>query len=245
MFIDVQQNTDEWFKLRSGKLTSSSLGLVMANYGKSFGEPAKKLAYKIIGEQVSGCIDNVYYTNEHMIRGHEQEPIARKKYEEDFFCEVLNGGFFQNKFIGGSPDGLIGLEGAIEIKSVIPSVHIENIKRQGMDPKYKWQILGNLKITERAWIDFVSYCHPFPREKQLFVARYYRADPEIQEQFKKIDLRVELFRKFIEQQKDLIMSNNFFVKNNDFEAVHFEQISSFSKYKQETHNVQDRASNKN
>ena len=37
-FIDIEQNSDEWYELRAGKLTSSKLGLVMANYGKAFGE---------------------------------------------------------------------------------------------------------------------------------------------------------------------------------------------------------------
>ena len=39
-FIDIDQNTDEWFALRGGRLTSSKLGVVMANYSKAFGEPA-------------------------------------------------------------------------------------------------------------------------------------------------------------------------------------------------------------
>ena len=37
-FIDVEQNSDEWFDLRGGRLTSSKLGVIMANFGKSFGE---------------------------------------------------------------------------------------------------------------------------------------------------------------------------------------------------------------
>ena len=36
-FIDVEQNSDEWYELRGGKLTSSKLGTIMASYGKAFG----------------------------------------------------------------------------------------------------------------------------------------------------------------------------------------------------------------
>ena len=128
-FIDVQQNTDDWFSLRAGKLTSSKLGVVMANYGKSFGEPAKKYAVNIAIEQITGEPIPSTYTNEHMQRGHEQEPLARMLYEEEYFCDVTNGGFFGSKFIGCSPDGLVSDSGLIEIKSVIGSVHFANIKR--------------------------------------------------------------------------------------------------------------------
>ncbi len=35
-FHDIEQNSDTWFDMRGGKLTSSNLGKIMANYGKAF-----------------------------------------------------------------------------------------------------------------------------------------------------------------------------------------------------------------
>jgi hypothetical protein len=122
-FYDVAQNEDEWFALRAGRLTSSKLGTIMANYGKAFGEPAKKYAVNIAIEQITGKPIASTYTNEHMERGHEQEPVARMLYEEENFTEITNGGFFGSEFIGCSPDGLEGNNGVIEIKSVIAPVH--------------------------------------------------------------------------------------------------------------------------
>ena len=92
-FHDVDQNTDEWFAMRAGLLTSSKLGTIMANYGKAFGEPAKKYAVNIAIEQITSKPIASSYSNEHMERGHEQEPIARMLYEEETFSEVSNGGF--------------------------------------------------------------------------------------------------------------------------------------------------------
>ena len=155
-FHDVEQNTDEWFAMRGGRLTSSKLAVIMANYGKTFGEPAKRYAVNIAIEQITGNPIASTYSNEHMERGHEQEPIARMLYEEDTFCTVTNGGFFCDDFIGCSPDGLVGDPGAIEIKSVIAPVHYASIKRQNVDPAYKWQCVGNLKFTGRDWLDFIS-----------------------------------------------------------------------------------------
>jgi len=76
-FHDVDQNTDEWFAMRAGLLTSSKLGTVMANYGKAFGDPAKKYAVNIAIEQITGQPIPSTFSNDHMERGHEQEPVAR------------------------------------------------------------------------------------------------------------------------------------------------------------------------
>ena len=47
IFHDVIQNTEEWFDLRAGKLTSSSFSKIMANEDKAFGNPAKDYAVRI------------------------------------------------------------------------------------------------------------------------------------------------------------------------------------------------------
>ena len=73
MFHDVVQNTHEWDLLRVGKITSSKLSTVMANYGKAFGEPAKKYASEIALGQITGKVSANGYTNSHMERGHEEE----------------------------------------------------------------------------------------------------------------------------------------------------------------------------
>ena len=202
-FYDVEQNTDAWYALRSGRLTSSKLPTVMSNIGKAFGEPAKKYAVAVAVEQITGQPMPGGYQNEHMARGHEQEPLARMLYEDEMFCEVDNGGFFGADFVGCSPDGLIGDDGVIEIKSVIPSVHFASLKRQGVDPAYKWQCIGNLKFTERKWLDFVSYCADFPEGKKLF--RYRILADELQDEFDMIDDRVLEFQSLVAETKKLIL----------------------------------------
>lgn len=118
-----------------------------------------------------GCKSEFSFTNEHMERGHEQEPIARMLYEEMNFVDVDNGGFFDHETYGDSPDGLIGVDGVIEIKSVIAATHYSTITRGSFDPAYKWQLIGHLDCSGRQWVDFVSYCSDFPDGKQLAVYR--------------------------------------------------------------------------
>lgn len=201
IYHDIEQNTDEWLDLRAGKLTGSAASKAMAHYGKSFGEPAKKAAVTIAVEQLTGKrAMNNGYSNEHMERGHEQEPLARAAYEDETFTDVANGGFFELGHLGCSPDGLVGDNGLIEIKSVIDSVHYNNIKRGNVDPAYKWQIYFNLLITNREWIDFVSYCADFPIGKKLCIYRTHRED--CQKEFDMLDERLTQFIELVETIKN-------------------------------------------
>jgi hypothetical protein len=174
IFHDVEQNTPEWEELRLGKATASSFGTFMANYGKAFGEPAKDYALRIALERLTGRKAEYSFKNEHMERGHAQEPIARMLYEERYFVDVTNGGFFCHGTHGDSPDGLIGTDGVYEGKAVIATTHYATIRRGSFDPAYRWQLVGHLDCTGRQWVDFASYCADFPEQNQLVVYRLHR-----------------------------------------------------------------------
>ena len=203
IFFDIEQNTDEWKEARKGKITGSALGKIMANEQGAFGQPAHAYALQLALERITGKINENNYSNQHMERGHKQEPIARMLYEETFFADVSNGGFFDLGNIGCSPDGLVGSDGIIEIKSVIPTVHFANVKRNHVDPAYKWQHFGNLKFTKRDWIDFVSYCQDYPKGKKLFTYRIYKK--QCRGYFRRIDKRVSQFEKLIQHKMKEIL----------------------------------------
>lgn len=206
-FHDIEQNTEQWDDMRVGRITGSALSTAMANYGKPFGEPAKKYAVSIAVGQITGKVDSNGYSNEHMARGHEEEPIARMLYEQEYFCEVQNGGFFEDGDIGCSPDGIISKDGLIEIKSAIPSIHYKRICKASFDSAYKWQLIGNMKITGRDWIDFISYCSSFPDEKKLYVYRCHAED--FKKEYEMIDIRLTEFRELISESKDKILNSNY------------------------------------
>ena len=206
MWIDCQQNTDDWLDMRAGKVTGSAIGKIMANYGKPFGEPAKKLAVDIAVERITGKrITTNDYKNSHMERGHEEEPIARMLYEEMFFVDVSNGGFYDNGKTGCSPDGLVLDDGVIEIKSVIATTHYATIERGSLDPSYKWQCYFNLRESGRKWIDFVSYCSSYPKKTNIYVDRIEKYD--IVEEIKMIEKRLEEFEKLVEKVSSRITKN--------------------------------------
>ena len=206
MFHDIEQNTDEWLDMRIGKLTGSGCSKIMANYGKAFGEPAKKLAVRIALEQITGKRSQAeQFTNAYMENGHIQEPFARALYEDTYFVDVTNGGFFDCGDTGCSPDGCVNDNGLIEIKSVIDWVHRNNRKRGGIDPSYKWQVYFNLNETQKEWLDFISYCVDFPANSQLYVHRVHAEDS--QDYFKMIESRKAEFFEMVEAEKRAILGD--------------------------------------
>ena len=204
MWIDIEQNTDEWLDLRVGRLGGSSIGKVMANYGKAFGKPAHDKATQLALEKIRGRSFEDGYTNAHMERGHAEEPIARKLYEETTFTEVTNGGYFSiGESIGFSPDGLVDDDGVVEIKSVLETVHFETVNLNRYDPKYKWQLCFNLKYSRRDWIEYVEFCSTFPEGKKLYIQRLYAE--ELYAEFHMIDTRLAEFFKLVDEKIAVIM----------------------------------------
>lgn len=201
-FHDVPQNTDEWLELRLGKPTCSMFGTFMANYGKDFGDPAKREALRIALERLTGKKAEHSFSNDHTERGHEQEPLARMLYAEEHFAEVNNGGFFDCGEWGDSPDGLIGAPGVLEIKSVIASTHYANIQRGNYDPAYKWQLVGHIDCTGRNWVDFASFCSDFPRDSQLCVYRLHRE--ECEDELRMLNERRQQFLELVKKTMDNI-----------------------------------------
>lgn len=191
MFIDVPQNSQEWFDLRLKKITSSNFAKIMANEGKAFGDPAVQYAQQKALEYATGVRDETGFKGAFLDRGHELEPVARDLYEQETLYIVKNGGFYLQKTeheiqLGDSPDGNINNDGGIEIKCVIPNVQWKRIKKGGYDTAYKWQIQGHIWIGENQWCDFVSYCPEMPKNKQLYIYRVERDEEMISRMIKRI-----------------------------------------------------------
>lgn len=202
IFHDIQQNTESWLDLRLGKATASKFGIIMANEGRAFGDPAKDYALQLALELATGKRAEFSFSNDHTERGHEQEPIARELYSEMNFVSVDNGGFFDWLDYGDSPDGLIGNDGVLEVKSVVAKTHYATLRRGNYDPSYKWQLIGHLDCTGRQWVDFASYCSDFPPARQLITYRLHRA--ECEDEIKRLRERRNDFLQLVQEIRYIV-----------------------------------------
>lgn len=160
--------------------TASCFADVLATI-KSGGEAASRRNYRaqLIAERLTGVPADSYVSAE-MKWGTEQEPFARIAYEAVTGNVVQQVAFIRHETLaaGASPDGLIGLDGQLELKCPNTATHIDALLK-GIDPGHVPQIQGNLWMSGRKWADFVSYDPRMPERMQLYVQRVARDDKYI------------------------------------------------------------------
>ncbi len=177
MFWDIEQGSPSWYEVRRGIPTSSEFATVLAK-GKGGDESKTRRTYllKLAGEILTGApMEN--YTNAHMERGKLFESDARDLYAHYHSVEPSRIGFIRNGRAGCSPDSLLGNDGALEIKSALPHLHLDILLKQGFPPQHWAQCQGVLWVAEREWIDFVNYWPGLP----LYVKRAYRDEAYIRD----------------------------------------------------------------
>lgn len=135
------------------------------------GDTAQSLRDTLIAERITGHVEPVPVSRA-MERGNLDEPYARAAYAEHY-APVKEVGFIVNDDyghkIGYSPDGLVGDDGLIEIKSRDQKTQLRTFLRDEVPPENMAQLQGGLLVTGRAWIDYVSYSGGTP----LYVKRVY------------------------------------------------------------------------
>ena len=156
---NFEQGSQEWLQSRLGKPTASNFGKLITPTGRP-STSAEGYINELIAQRITGELPE-FYTNAAMERGNELEPAAKALYEFINDVEVAEVGLCLHDTLdcGASPDGLIGVDGRIEIKCPLPHTHIAYLREGVVPSKYIPQIQGCLWITGREWWDFMSY-HP-------------------------------------------------------------------------------------
>jgi putative phage-type endonuclease len=169
----MEQRTDEWFSARLGKVTASRIGDVMARTKTGYSASRANYMAQLVVERLTNRKEESY-TNAAMQWGTENEPLARSAYEVANDVLVKEVGFIDHPEIansGASPDGLVGDDGMVEIKCPNTATHIETLLNNTIDGKYRYQMLWQMRCTNRKWCDFVSFDPRMPEELQLKIIR--------------------------------------------------------------------------
>ena len=125
---------------------------------------SRALTLTLAAERITGWTEHVY-VNAAMERGNMDEPLARDLYSQTWE-EAREVGFMVRDdwgfSIGYSPDGLVGEDGLIEVKSRAPKKHLATILADEVPPECMAQIQCGLLVSGREWCDYVSYCGGMP-----------------------------------------------------------------------------------
>jgi hypothetical protein len=191
---DLVQGTEEWHDQRRGIVTASVVGrLLTPTLEVADNEASRGLTATLAAERITGYTDPTY-VNDDMWRGIEDEPRAREKYSERY-AEAVECGFMvlEHTFgrIGYSPDGLVGDDGLIEVKSRRQKKQLQTILADEAPPENMAQLQCGLFVSGRKWIDYVSYCGGMP----LYVKR---VEPD-ENWFGAIAAALEKFEKTVAQ----------------------------------------------
>ena len=162
IYEELEQGTDEWLQARCGIVTASVVGqLITAKTIKpAANDYSRALTQTLVAERITGHVEPVY-PNADMERGTLAEPYARDLYAEHKGVTVDQVGFMvleSDGFkLGFSPDGLVGDDGLIEIKSPRQKKHMTTILRDEVPLEYMAQVQAGLLVSGRKWADFISY----------------------------------------------------------------------------------------
>lgn len=196
---DIDQGTPEWLALRLGIVTASELDclLVSGKHPTGFGVAAFTYMDQLIGERITEEAAELPFQTKATIRGHEQEGVAQSLYEAREGVDIKKVGIILNHNIGYSPDGLVGSDGLIEIKTKLPKFQVGVILAGEIPKEHVAQCQGGLWASDREWIDFISYWPGMP----LFVKRAHRDEAMI----RKIAERVKSFYEIMDERMNKVL----------------------------------------
>lgn len=191
---DYDQGSDLWLKARCGMLTASEFDRIITPPGKRKADgswsglkvadnpKSRAHLWELAAQRISGYVEPAYISDA-MLRGQEDEILAREDYAKHY-APVQQCGFVTNNkwgfSLGCSPDGLVGDEGLIECKSRGQKFQVQTICEyfeDGTTPDdFTIQVQGQMLVTERKWCDLISRCGGLHQ-----VTMRVEADPAIQD----------------------------------------------------------------
>lgn len=167
ILADLTQGCDAWHDQRRGMVTASVVGrLVTAKTLQSAAnDESRGLTATLVAERITGHTEPTYL-NDDMLRGIEDEPRALEKYAEHYGRPVDTVGFMVRDDwgfeLGYSPDGLVGNDGLIEVKSRRQKKQLQTILADQVPAENMAQLQCGLLVSGRTWCDYVSYCGGMP-----------------------------------------------------------------------------------
>lgn len=177
--MTILQRSEGWFADRCGKVTASRIKDIGAKPVK--GKKYNALTLTILSERITGVQEETP-ASKAMQWGIDQEENAIAAYENETGNFVKGAGLIDHpviKLSGASPDGLVNLDGQIEVKCPSTATHLNTLLTKEIPVEHIPQITWQLACTRREWCDFVSYDPRLPEHLQIVIIRVPAKDLDI------------------------------------------------------------------
>lgn len=170
---EFDQGSGAWLKARKGIVTASAFSKLLTPTLKvANNDKTRAHFYQILCDRITPHLEENFESWD-MKRGKEDEIFARELYSETYH-NVEECGFVTNDehgdfTLGYSPDGLVGNDGLIEVKSRLNAIQVRAV----MEDLIEWrvpkddvlQVQAALLVTGRKWCDYIVYSRGLPMVK--------------------------------------------------------------------------------
>lgn len=172
--LNLQQNSEEWFDARKGKITGSSLKDIVVKRGNG-----KKIGfYKLIAERIAVDADG----EDVMARGHRLEQEAIAEFERVHNVKTKEVGMWvsdDNDNIAVSPDAVVvGKPWAVEVKCLNSAGHLQAVIENKVPNEYVEQVVQYFIVNEKLQKVFMVFYDPRIIAKPLHILEVNREDYE-------------------------------------------------------------------
>lgn len=167
--LKMPQGSAAWWEARRGLPTASDFDKIVTPVRGEFSRQSVKYIDQLIADTVS--LSPTWFSdrggkppNTAIENGVLRENESRKWYSLHHDADVQEVGLCLSdcERYGMSPDGLIGSDGILELKNPMAKTHSGYLREGGLPPAYRCQVHGQLLVSGRSFVHFVSYAPPLP-----------------------------------------------------------------------------------
>jgi len=167
---ELEQGSDAWIQARCGLISASIMNDVLTPTLKlANNDKTRAAVYDLACQRMTQYVEPQFWTDS-MLRGVSDEVTARELYSEHIATAIEVGGMSRKFDFGDvwySPDGVVGDDGLIEVKSRRAGLHFKTVSDGEIPKEHILQLQAGLLVSGRKWIDYISICKGMP----LFIKR--------------------------------------------------------------------------
>ncbi len=162
IYPELEQRSEKWYEQRRGMVTASAISaLITAKTLKpADNDYSRGLVAHLVAERITGYTEPTFVSFD-MERGIDDEPRAVDVYSEHYAPVKKVGFMVRDDYsweLGYSPDGLVGDDGLVEVKSRRQKKQLLTVVAGEVPAENMAQLQAGLFVSGREWCDYISFC---------------------------------------------------------------------------------------